>query len=125
MKEWLEKAEKDSRAAKKLASDEQLWELACFHCHQAAEKSLKAFLVFNKGKLPRIHDLETLAAMCAEIDKDFGRFADDAIFLNPFYIISRYPSAASDVSMDIVHAALVAADTIIAEVRRKIEKQAQ
>jgi HEPN domain-containing protein len=42
---WVRKAEADVRGARKLAQDKvALHDLVCFHCQQAAEKYLKAFL---------------------------------------------------------------------------------
>lgn len=43
--EWITKAEEDLAAARRLLQDDPLPTPAAFHCQQAAEKALKAFLV--------------------------------------------------------------------------------
>jgi HEPN domain-containing protein len=46
--EWLVKAERDLMSAEILLDHEPLvLDTACFHCQQAAEKALKAFLVWQ------------------------------------------------------------------------------
>ena len=48
---WLQKAENDILSAQRLLEIEpMILDNACFHCQQAAEKSLKAFLHY-KGKI--------------------------------------------------------------------------
>ncbi|MEW6107540.1 MAG: HEPN domain-containing protein, partial [Bacillota bacterium] len=37
------------------------YDTACFHCQQAAEKHLKAFLAYHERPIPHTHDLEELA----------------------------------------------------------------
>ena len=56
-----------------------------------AEKYLKAFLVFQKKWFPKIHPLDKLVESCKEIDSDFEDLKEDAIFLNGFYVPTRYP----------------------------------
>ncbi len=47
--EWMEKADEDLEAARRLLSGEPLTAPAAFHCQQASEKALKAFLVSRGG----------------------------------------------------------------------------
>ncbi|MBN2050303.1 MAG: HEPN domain-containing protein [Spirochaetales bacterium] len=35
-------------------------EIICFHCQQAAEKALKAYLAYNEIRPPKTHDLDEL-----------------------------------------------------------------
>lgn len=79
------------KAGRLLSSDEELWELACYHFHQVAEKSLKGFLASLDIRVPRTHDLEELVGRCAEQDVDFLTLQDAALYLEPFYIEPRYP----------------------------------
>ena len=58
-------------------------EIICFHCQQAAEKYLKAFLCYNGVIPPKIHVLETLCAMCSEFDSSFNNIAKDCAYLSP------------------------------------------
>ena len=79
------------KAAQLLAEHDELWALACYHFHQAAEKSLKGFLIHTGQKVPRVHDLQELVGRCAEQDPGFSAYEDNAVYLNPFYIEARYP----------------------------------
>lgn len=45
---WLTKARNDLGSARRLTSDpEPYLDIAIYHCHQAAEKALKGFLVYH------------------------------------------------------------------------------
>ncbi|MBI4289319.1 MAG: HEPN domain-containing protein [Chloroflexi bacterium] len=109
------------KAAILLSEDEEMWELACYHFHQAAEKALKGFLTALGERVPRTHDLGDLARRCAEHDADFASLGDDALLLNPFYIEARYPVLnALDLTSDRVTKAGEAAQRILARVQSKL-----
>ena len=57
---WLRKADSDLANAELCLAAERSLDTACFHCQQAAEKSLKAYLIANNAKCPFIHDLKRL-----------------------------------------------------------------
>lgn len=119
--EWFRKASKDMKAAGTLSEDEELWELACYHFQQAAEKFLKGFLATIGGRVPYTHDLEELAIRCSEHDRDFLTIQDDSLYLNPFYIEARYPTGGPlDISIDRLRAAEDAAQRINSLVEKKI-----
>ncbi len=92
VRQWLAKAGNDLTIAKDerdLKKENAVTDAICFHCQQAAEKALKAFLVFHNVDFAKIHNLETLAAYCSKIDSDFstltlGRLTDYGISV-------RYP----------------------------------
>jgi len=58
---WLAKADNDFlNIQNNLRAERVPWDTVCFHAQQAAEKLLKAFLVY-RGQLPaRTHDLVVL-----------------------------------------------------------------
>ena len=89
-KEFVDKAREDLKAAEALFK-EGYFSSSCFHSQQVAEKYLKTFLIKNNVRFKKIHDLEQLVNMCADIDKKFLNVASQARFLNPYYIESRYP----------------------------------
>ncbi|GAW93083.1 HEPN domain-containing protein [Calderihabitans maritimus] len=89
---WLKYADDDLKAAEELIKA-GLYNVACFHSHQAAEKFLKAFLVKRKINPPRIHKLPTLVSLCEEIAPDFQQLKSDALILDMYYISTRYPNA--------------------------------
>ena len=71
--EWFDKAEHDLlNVRNNLAAAEVPTDTVCFHCHQAAEKYLKGFLVWHAVPPDRTHDLEDLLQSCAGIDPRLG-----------------------------------------------------
>lgn len=63
-KEWIRYAQSDLRAAERLLDEELvLFGTSCFHAQQAAEKALKAILVFYGIDFPKTHDLVLLSRL--------------------------------------------------------------
>ena len=91
-KEWVLKAQNDLKTAEILYRENGPTDSLCFHCHQAVEKILKGFLVFNKKEFPKVHDLIHLLNLCKKIDKSFKSLEIENLFLNRYYIETRYPS---------------------------------
>jgi HEPN domain-containing protein len=55
---WLNKAENDIISAQRLLEIEPLiLDNACFHCQQAIEKCLKAFLAYHGRDIDRTHNI--------------------------------------------------------------------
>jgi len=88
---WLKVAQEDLKAAKGLLALE-LFSTVTFHCQQAAEKSLKAYIIFHKQPILRTHDLLLLLELCMQIDGEFEKIFDAANYLNPFSTKFRYPT---------------------------------
>ena len=87
---WLRKAESDLAAAEVCIKSDTALDAACFHCQQAAEKSLKAWLVNENEPFPLIHDLTNLLTLCSVRHPAFNQLLEDAASLNPFAIEMRY-----------------------------------
>jgi hypothetical protein len=80
---WVQKAESDVKGARKLAgTGPQLNDLICFHCQQAAEKYLKAFLQELGLAIPRTHDLGDLLDRLVPHDATLHRFGAAYSFLS-------------------------------------------
>jgi HEPN domain-containing protein len=69
---WILKARSDLSDARRTLESEGPYDTACFHCQQAAEKYLKAFLSWSGKDVPRTHDIEELLSACAIIDTSFS-----------------------------------------------------
>ena len=87
---WLRKAESDLDAAEACIDSAKGLDAACFHCQQAAEKSLKAWLVAHDEDFPLTHNLTKLVALCAAREPRFNELTDDATVLIPFAVKGRY-----------------------------------
>lgn len=112
-KEWLKFAGDDLYAAKKLLdSDYIVIGAVCYHAQQCAEKALKAYLVFQKIKPKRTHDLSDLLLECAEYDKDLNVLMEDALEINPFAHKTRYPDSGFVMEVSIAHNAVKCSEKI-------------
>jgi HEPN domain-containing protein len=90
---WLRKADSDLANAELCLAAEKSLDTACFHCQQAAEKSLKAYLIANKATFPFIHDLKRLLDFCSQFDSAFDEFTSDVLRLTPYAVATRYDDA--------------------------------
>ncbi|MCL5961763.1 MAG: HEPN domain-containing protein [Chloroflexi bacterium] len=89
---WLFKAEQDLEAAEVLlARRPPLIEPALFHCQQAAEKSLKAYLVWHNQPFAKTHDLVALLSLCISIEPQFTALEAATVALTPLAVSFRYP----------------------------------
>lgn len=64
---------------------------AVYHCQQAAEKALKAFLTFHDVVFPKTYDLVLLSDFCQSRDVSFQSLAESAEILTPYATLFRYP----------------------------------
>ncbi len=91
-RQWLAKAENDLlNADNNLKSATVPYDTVCFHCQQAAEKLLKAYLVARGVPPPLTHDLllllEEILPYCADVEM----LRDDLALLMPYAVGIRYP----------------------------------
>ncbi len=64
--EWLQKADPDLRLAEfLLAENAPFWDAIAYHCQQAVEKYLKAFLVSRQIEFPKTHNIRELLGFVA------------------------------------------------------------
>ena len=118
--EWVTKADNDFYSADVLlhSGNVPLSDTASFHCHQCAEKYLKAFLTDHLVRFERTHVLADLLALCVPVDKDFGKLADDLSSLEGYAVAIRYPGAI--VPVELAEAAFKTASQIRQFVRNKL-----
>lgn len=119
-KEWLSYAIQDLTCAHFLRKMKpQPPEIICFHCQQAAEKALKAYLALNKKDIPYIHDLTILNRSCAEIDDKINELYSSCEHLNDFSVKTLYPTD-YELSEKDIPAALRNADKILDFIKAKL-----
>lgn len=122
-REWLKKGNDDIVSAKILLGEDGPPDTICFHCQQAAEKHLKAFLTYKGIEFPKIHDLFVLTKECVKIDSGFKGFIDDAKTLNAYYIESRYPPDVDYVSKEEAERSIEMADKIVSYVLNRLKEK--
>jgi HEPN domain-containing protein len=87
---WLNKAEHDVMSAQRLLEIEpMILDNACFHCQQAIEKYLKAFLIYHGQDVERTHNIIFLLSQCANFDPVFATI--DPMDINAYAVQGRYP----------------------------------
>jgi len=89
--DWIVLADKDLYVCEIILKDEYaLTNIVAFHCQQAIEKYLKAFLIEKGSFLIKTHDLIRLNEMVNEI-KNMGLDENKLMEINEVYVESRYP----------------------------------
>ena len=89
---WLAGAMDDVTVADELAA--RMPNVACFHAQQAAEKSLKAWLVALSGDVAREHMMQNLLTELDGLGVPIPiELTEDALALGKFYTTTRYPDA--------------------------------
>jgi HEPN domain-containing protein len=95
-------------------------EIICFHCQQAAEKALKAFLAYHGTSIQKTHDLTNLNELCVAHDEEITALAEHCIALNDYAVVIRYPEN-SHIEVEDAQKALADADGILCFIRERLE----
>ncbi|MBI4667702.1 MAG: HEPN domain-containing protein [Elusimicrobia bacterium] len=98
VEEWIKKANNDFMVAQTLINTRKIYaaESACFHCQQAAEKYLKAFLVIQGRYFSKTHDLTELLDLALAYGSRWKTLAPALTLLNRYSVDTRYPGASAD-----------------------------
>jgi HEPN domain-containing protein len=109
---WLEKAEHDRLTAEAaLGLDPPITDIAAFHCQQAIEKTLKAYLFWEGVDFEKTHDLRELTILCADKDPAFSAFEPKLAPLTHYAVRFRYPGP-PDPTVEEVSEALSVVETV-------------
>ena len=125
-REWFRKAEHELAFLDyaPFDLDEPPTDTAGRMAHMVREYSLKAFLMLNKRKITKTHDLVELLDECILIDndKDFEALRDDCQLLTRYRVEFTYPSPIPEqISVDEARLAIQKAQRIYKFVLRKAE----
>jgi HEPN domain-containing protein len=126
VKEWLRFADNDLDSALFLnTAVRKHHEIICYHCAQAAEKYLKAYLISQNIIPKKTHDLVYLNKSCQSFDADFSKILDECAILDRFSSDMRYPLryeiAESDVKIAISYATKIKGFELILNLRNSSE----
>ena len=123
-REWLEKVAADLRGARiDLAATPPLLEDALFHCQQAVEKALKAFLTWHDRPFRKTHSLEELGRDCCRVDPSLEPLVDEAVPLTEYAWVFRYPGAPPTPAVEEGDDALDLAERIIDAVTGRMPRE--
>ena len=91
-RQWLAKARNDLlNADNNLKAEEVPFDTVCFHCQQAAEKLLKAYLIGIGQSYPVTHDLFLILEKVLLFRNDAEHLRDALAILMPYAVEIRYP----------------------------------
>lgn len=112
--EWLRHAKSNLARAKQPKPEEALWEHFCFDAQQAAEKAVKAVLVFCSIDFPKTHMVAKLLALL----DDAGQAIPDELWaaatvLTPYAIEARYPGMMNPVTEEEYCEAVALAEKVV------------
>ena len=104
--EWIYLAQMDYDHALKSANTfhPAPVEIICFHCQQAAEKILKAYIAAHGDTPVKTHDLTTLIKYCEQYSSDFNSYAGFGDMLTAYNSDTRYPPKLSLAESDMKQA---------------------
>jgi HEPN domain-containing protein len=118
---WLRKAGDDLRCAEiDLAADPPAVEDALFHCQQAVEKSLKAFLTWHDRPFRKTHDLSEIGRECTAVDPTLEDLCRSASGLTYYATAFRYPGDVEVIPRTEADDALALARSVRLEVRSRL-----
>ena len=112
-RQWVIKAGNDLlNADNNLHAETIPLDTVCFHCQQAAEKFLKAFLVGKGRTYPITHDLLAILENILPINLDAEQLRDNLALLTPYAVEVRYPDDFFMPSLQDAHEAREAANRV-------------
>jgi HEPN domain-containing protein len=88
---WLRQSEHDLNDAR-LVSQAGRHALACFLCHQVAEKAVTAYLLARGAERVWGHALADLCEDALALDPSFDLIKTVAVLLDKHYLGARYPT---------------------------------
>ena len=113
IKQWVIKGDHDLGTAKitYIYIPEYL-DTVTFHCQQAVEKYLKAYLIFQSVSFKFSHDLVYLLDLITQNDSDFERYYDRISELQGYAVEIRYPNETIYLSNEKVEKVLMIAKNV-------------
>ena len=121
-RQWVQRAEADLRAAD--LCEAELPSEALFHCQQAAEKYLKAFLSWNQTAFRKTHELRELGRACIELEPPLREALEPAYALSKYAWVFRYPGAPYEPETGEAAAGRALAEQVRAAITRRLPETA-
>ena len=116
---WVTRARRDLHAADLLIAG-RAYEDALFHCQQASEKAIKAFLTFHQKPFRKTHELGNLIKDCLSIDGSLRPALDLADALTKYAWRFRYPGASYEPDAAEAADAFAKAEAVVSEIERRL-----
>ena len=121
VKDWLAKADADLAAARHLLKGgEAFASTVAFHAQQAAEKHLKAMLVWRQVEFSKTHDVAQILDLVRVFDTALADELSAAVDLTVYAVAVRYPSEMPEPSLDEAKEALVVAEKVRGAILKRL-----
>jgi HEPN domain-containing protein len=121
IRQWISKGDHDLGTAKITYTHiPEYLDTVTFHCQQAVEKYLKAYLVFRSIAFRFSHDLIYLLELITQKDSDFESYYDTVSELQGYAAEIRYPNETIYLSNEKVENAMMIAKNVREFVTRKM-----
>ena len=118
---WLLKVSNDLRGAEvDLAADPPLTGDAMFHCQQAVEKALKAFLTWHDEPFRKTHDLHEVGNQCVALDGSLAALLLHTVSLTQYAWRFRYPGDPVEPTAEQAADALTLAREVVAAIHSRL-----
>ena len=111
--EWLARAKSNLARAKQEKPKETLWEDMCYDAQQAAEKAIKAVLLFKGVDFPYVHNLSLLITLLQENGISVNNSVTEASDLTDYAVWTRYPGNVEPVGEQEYQAAVKTAQAVV------------
>jgi len=120
---WAVKAADDFRAAEHdLTASPPLLADAVFHCQQAIEKILKAFLTWNGQAFRKVHDLGEIGQQCVKLDSGLEPLLREAAPLTEYAWKFRYPGEYEEPAPEEAKSAIETTRNVLKVLSEKLPK---
>jgi HEPN domain-containing protein len=121
--DWLKRARSNLARARLPKLDEALWEDYCFDAQQAAEKALKALLLFNNIPFRFVHDIAELLTLLEQNGFELPEEIRAGAELSNYAVEARYPSPMEPVTEQEYEEAISISKIIVSWVTKIILKK--
>jgi len=129
-REWLRRTKEDLDAAALVVTvPSPLVRTALFHCQQAVEKAMKAFLTWHDASFREVHNLEELGESCIRLDSTLASAVTRVTVLTKYAVRFRYPGAPYEPDVEEAQEAMGLArgfvDTVLAKLPEGLLKESR
>ena len=113
-REWLNRARSNLAKARNMPEASEIYlEDLCFDAQQAAEKAVKAVLIYLGTRFPYVHDLAQLLALVQEAGQNVPEPIKLAAGLSDYAVEARYPGPAEPVTWQEYEDSVTVAEQVV------------
>lgn len=121
--DWLKRAKSNLARAGQPKVKDVLWEDLCFDAQQAAEKSLKAVLLFHGIEFRFVHDLAEFLTLLENNGVSLPEEIREAATLTDFAVETRYPGPYEPITEDEYKTAVKNAEAVVVWAENQISRR--